>query len=354
MTDHKMLDLPGRFLLRPAVPDDLVALERLAHERAIGISSLPTDRAALLDKLERSAQAFASEEEASGEEIYLFVLEDLHEGSRIIGTSGIEASPGFQDRFYNYRSEFIVQVSEELGTRNRIHTLHLCHDLTGVTLLTGFHIAPAYARSLAPQLLSRGRLIFMAQQAERFSDRVAAENPGPADEDGGCPFWDGVGRRFFDMDYPSAEALNRGQGRGSIAELLPQSPIYVPLLDEAAQWALGQLHPVGELPFAILMDEGFDTDTYVNIYDGGPTVEERLQSLKTVRRLHGRRCVDGPMQAAHGRQLVSNGRRADFRATLACHDDESQELALDAAARAALRVEPGDLVLAATLDRELA
>ena len=80
MTDHKMLDLPGRFLLRPAVPDDLAALERLAHERAIGISSLPTDRAALLDKLERSAQAFASEEEASGEEIYLFVLEDRRAG----------------------------------------------------------------------------------------------------------------------------------------------------------------------------------------------------------------------------------------------------------------------------------
>jgi len=353
MTDT-LRDQAGRFLLRPAVPDDLAALERLAHERAIGISSLPTDRAALLDKLERSERAFASEDEASGEEIYLFVLQDLQEAGRIIGTSGIEASPGFQDRFYSYRSEFIVQVSDELGTRNRIHTLHLCHDLTGVSLLTGFHIDPAYAGGLAPQLLSRGRLMFMAQQAERFSDRVAAENPGPADEDGGCPFWDGVGRRFFDMDYPSAEALNRGQGQGSIAELLPQSPIYVPLLDEAAQWALGQLHPVGELPFSILMDEGFDTDTYVNIYDGGPTVEERLQSLKTVRRLHGRRCADGVAPGGPRWQLVGNGRRGEFRATLAGRGDEGQDLALDAAARAALRVEPGDMLLVAALDMELA
>jgi arginine N-succinyltransferase len=156
------------------------------------------------------------------------------------------------------------------------------------------------------------------------------------------------------MDYPSAEALNRGQGRGSIAELLPQSPLYVPLLDEPAQWALGQLHPVGELPFSILMDEGFDTDTYVNIYDGGPTVEERLQSLKTVRRLRGRRCADGVAPAGPRWQLVGNGRRGDFRATLAGLGDEGPDLALDAAGRAALRVEPGGMLLVAALDMELA
>lgn len=361
MTEHEAPRQAGaRFLLRPALPADLAALERLAHERAIGISSLPTDSAVLLDKLERSAQAFESEDEATGEEIYLFVLQNLEQGGRIIGTSGIEASPGFQDRFYSYRSEFIVQVSEELGTRNRIHTLHLCHDLTGVSLLTGFHIDPAYAETLAPQLLSRGRLMFMAQQAERFSDRVAAENPGPADDGGGCPFWDGVGRRFFDMDYPSAEALNRGQGRGSIAELLPQSPLYVPLLVEPAQWALGQLHPVGELPFSILMDEGFDTDTYVNIYDGGPTVEERLQSLKTVRRMRSRRCVDGPLEAGPRQQLVSNGRRADFRATLVglgssstTGADGQQLLPLDTPTREALRVQPEGRLFVAALDKEL-
>jgi hypothetical protein len=39
-------------------------------------------------------------------------------------------------------------------------------------------------------------------QAARFSDRIAAENPGLADDNGRCPFWDAVGRRFFGMDYP--------------------------------------------------------------------------------------------------------------------------------------------------------
>ena len=339
------------YLLRPALPSDLEALERLAHASAIGISSLPPDRAALQDKLERSSKSFGSDDEAvSGEEIYLFVLEDRARGGTLIGTSGIEAQPGFHDRFYSYRNEFIVQVSAELGTRNRTHTLHLCHDLTGVTLLTGFHIDAAYAQTLAPQLLSRARLLFISQYASRFSDRIAAENPGLADESGGCPFWDAVGRRFFNMDYPSAEALNSGRNKGYIAELMPQSPIYVPLLDEQAQWALGQLHEVGELPFSILLDEGFDADTYINIYDGGPTVEGRLSTLKSVRRARLRPSQAVLAQPAQAWQLATNAtaRCSDFRAALLPAWDGSP--CLDESSAEALGIRIGAPLLVSTVD----
>lgn len=304
----------GRFLLRPAALGDLPALERLAEASAIGISSLTPDRAQLRDKLERSLKSFASDDDISGEESYLFVLEDRARGGALVGTSGIVASAGFHDRFYSYRNEFVVQVSPELEARNRIHTLHLCHDLTGVTLLTGFHIEPQLAGTVAPQLLSRGRLLFIAQFPERFSDRIAAEHPGLADDTGRCPFWDAVGRRFFAMDYPAAEQLASGPSRSLIAELLPQSPIYVPLLPEEAQWALGQLHPVGELPFHILLDEGFDADTYLNLFDGGPTVEGRLPLLRSVagRRLVARAAL--PRLTAHGAWLAANDRCEGFRA----------------------------------------
>jgi arginine N-succinyltransferase len=352
--DHALLP---PYLLRPALPTDLEALERLARASAIGISSLPPDRAALQDKLERSTRSFACEDEAvSGEELYLFVLEDRARDGLLIGTCGIEAQPGFQDRFYSYRNEFIVQVSPELGTRNRTHTLHLCHDLTGVTLLTGFHIDAAYEQTLAPQLLSRARLLFISQYAARFSDRIAAENPGPSDESGGCPFWDAVGRRFFNMDYPSAEALNSGRNKSYIAELMPQSPIYVPLLDEPAQWALGQLHEVGELPFSILLDEGFDADTYINIFDGGPTVEGRLTSLKTVRTARLTNSQTLPEMGLDALpltwQLASHAapRCRDFRAALlpASHGRPC----LDEAAAGLLGVEPGALLRVADLDAQ--
>lgn len=343
------------WLLRAARPDDLDGLAALARARAIGISSLPSERAALAAQIAQSQAAFASDDDASGEERYLFVLQDRSSG-RLVGTAGIAAAAGFNDRFYSYRNEFIVQAAPALGARNRIHTLHLCHDLTGVSLLTGFHIDAALADTPAPQLLSRGRLAFIAAQPARFSDRIAAENPGLADDSGRCPFWDAVGRRFFGMDYPEAERLSGGLSpKGWIAELMPQSPIYVPLLPDEAQWSLGQLHPVGELPFRILLDEGLDGDTYLNLFDGGPTAEGRVATLKTVRR---RRAVTprlasdtaGTSGAGPAWCLVDNGRRDGFAALLRPAPAAGQPLTLSPADAQALAWQAGQPLWAATLD----
>ena len=337
---------PQDLLLRAATPADLDALERLAAASAIGITTLPADRAALGNRLERSAHAFASQDDSSGEEIYLFVLEDTRSG-HVVGTSGIAASAGFADRFYSYRNEMVVHASQALAASNRIHTLHLCHDLTGYTLLTSFHIEPAYAHTLAPQLLSRARLLFIAEFASRFSDRIAAESPGLADEHGRCPFWDAVGRRFFDMDYPAAEQLTGGRNKAFIAELLPQSPIYVPLLPEQAQWAIGQLHPVAELPFSILLDEGFDTETYVDIFDGGPTVDGRVAMLKTVVQSRPGQARIGT--ATGGWHLVATARRAGFRAVLAQATLADDAVMLSEASAALLNAQQGDRLRAAPL-----
>jgi len=303
---------PTDLLLRPVAAADLPALALIAAATEHGISSLPNDRAKLRTRIERSMASFASEDAASGEETYLFVLEDLSTGE-VIGTSGIAASAGFHDRFYSYRNEFVVHASSALGVSQRMHTLHLCHDLTGYTLLTSFYIDPAYEDTLAPQLLSRARLLFIKQHAERFNDRIAAESPGLTDDAGQqSPFWDAVGRRFFDMDYPSAETVTGGRSKAYIADLMPHSPIYVPLLPEAAQWAIGQLHPVAELPFSILQDEGFDADTYIDIFDGGPTVEGSLQMLRSVRHA---RLMGADLDP--GWHIAINTRRDGFRAVLA-------------------------------------
>jgi arginine N-succinyltransferase len=351
---------PERLLFRAARESDLDAFERIAEASATGITTLPADRALLADKLARSAQAFASSDDSSGEEIYLFVVEDLDAqgAARVVGTSGITASAGFADRFYSYRNEMVVQASAALHASNRIHTLHLCHDLTGYTLLTSFYIEPAYAQTLAPQLLSRARLLFIAEFADRFSDRIAAESPGLADDNGRCPFWEAVGQRFFAMDYPQVERLTGGRSKAFIAQLMPQSPIYVPLLPEQAQWAIGQLHPVGELPFSILLDEGFDSETYVDIFDGGPTVDARVAMLKTVARSRAVQAAAAspPVDAAGPRpwHLVANTERSRFAALLRRAPVAGSGLPLDPAALQQLGCEPQAPLRAAALDGDMA
>ena len=303
-------------VLRPCRMSDLPSVERIAAASAVGITSLPPDHERLYEKIRNSSHSFNSDVDVNGEEVYFFVLEDTVSGE-IVGTSGIAASAGFHDRFYSYRNEIIVHASQELGVSNKIHSLHLCHDLTGLSLLTSFYIDPKYHNTQWPQLLSRARLLFMVENPQRFADKLAAENPGVCDDNGNSPFWNAVGRRFFNMDYPQAERLSGGRSKTFIAELMPQYPIYVPLLPANAKLAIGQLHPVAELPFSILLKEGFEADTYIDIFDGGPTVEARISTLRSVaanRRL--RVTLDAPASGTAALYLIANTATSDFRATI--------------------------------------
>lgn len=335
-------------ILRPCRMADLPAVERIAEASAIGITSLPPDRDKLYEKIRNSTHSFAAEVDVNGEELYFFVLEDSATGA-IVGTSGIVASAGFHDRFYSYRNEIIVHASQELGVSNKIHSLHLCHDLTGYSLLTSFYIDPAYSVTRWPQLLSRARLLFIAEHPERFADKLAAENPGLCDDAGNSPFWDAVGRRFFNMDYPQAEKLSGGRSKTFIAELMPQYPIYVPLLPADAKLAIGQLHPSAELPFSILLEEGFEADTYIDIFDGGPTVEARINTLRSItgsRRLRVQRGNGDTAAAGDGfRQpcVLANTATEEFRATIAdLRFDDSEVLVLPPAVADSLELADGD------------
>lgn len=331
------------FVLRPAALADLPQIEEIAARSAIGITSLPPDRTRLTDKIIHSRDALSTEVDIAGEETYFFVLENTATGE-IVGTSGIAASAGFHDRFYSYRNEIIVHASQELKVSNKIHALHLCHDLTGYSLLTSFYIDPALAQTDWPQLLSRARLLFIAEHRRRFADKLAAETPGVCDAEGRSPFWDAVGRRFFNMEYPQAERLSGGRSKTFIAELMPQYPIYVPLLPAAAKLAIGQLHPDGELPFGILMDEGFEADTYIDIFDGGPTVEARVETLRSVRLQHRAAVKTAPVTSESGLMIVANTRVDGFRATIAPAGLDGNALTLAGDVAALLDCVEGDWV----------
>lgn len=303
------------YLLRPATMDDLDVIEKFSRAATFSIRTLKPDRTRLAARVERSLLAFAGSEPLNGDEIYHFVLEDMQAG-RVVGTSGIVARAASNGRFYCYRNEFLAHGSEELGISNREHTLRLCEDLSDHTLLSSFYIEPEYSDTLAPQLLSRGRLLFIRNYPHLFAERIGAENPGLCDDEGNSPVWDALGHRFFKMPLPEAEQRTGGRSKSFIAELMPRMPVYVSLLSKEAQWAMGQLHPDAELPFGILVAEGFDVDSYVDIFDGGPIAEARVGMLRSV--VSALNVTLGGDARGEGEAcLVANMERAAFRATLA-------------------------------------
>lgn len=331
-------------VMRPAQMADLADVQRLAAESPVGVTSLPDDSGRLRDKIAASLVSFATEVTFNGEESYFFVLEDRATG-RLVGCSGIVASAGYSEPFYSFRNETFVHASRELKIHNKIHVLSMCHDLTGNSLLTSFHIEPALVNTPWAELISRGRLLFMAGQPQRFADGVVVEIVGLSDENGNSPFWDAVGHHFFDMSYAEAERLSGLRSRTYLAEMMPHYPIYVPLLPDAAQEAMGQVHPRAELSYGIMTREGFETEHYIDIFDGGPVFHARTSGLRSI----AQSALATVEVAAAGQgsraYLVSNDAVQDFRASVVELDWEpGQPLVIGAAVAEALGVGSGDSV----------
>ncbi len=324
---------------------DLSAIEALAAASPVGVTSLPADRQRLAEIIESSEASMAEEVAFSGEERYFFVLEDADSG-RLVGCSSIIAAAGFSEPFYTFRNEMFVHASRELGLHNRIHVLSLCHDLTGYSLLAGFHLQPEYQRHCSAMALNaRGRLLFMASHPQRFAESIAVEIVGISDEQGNAPFWDAVGRHFFAVSYSEAEQIGSSRGRSFLAELMPGYPIYVPMLSDEAQEVIGQVHPSAQGVFDILLREGFETDNYVDIFDGGPVVHAKTADLLSVRHSYQAAVQVGKSAGGSQRWLVANGQVGGFRATMLELDwQPGQPLTLDNRQAELLQVAAGDAV----------
>tara|TARA_R110001592_G_scaffold310481_1_gene585040 strand:- start:12315 stop:13334 length:1020 start_codon:yes stop_codon:yes gene_type:complete len=321
---------------------DLAEIQRLAVSSPAVISALPDDPALLVEILELSEASMTGEIGFSGEERYFFVIEDVTSG-RLVGCSSVIASAGFSEPFYTFRNEMFVHASRQLGLHNRMHVLSLCHDLTGHSLLSGFYLESDYQHAEAVALNARGRLLFMASHPQRFAESTSVELVGVSDDEGNAPFWDAVGRHFFAVSYSEAEKIGNSRGRSCLAELMPGYPIYVPMLSDAAQEVIGQVHPCAQTVFDLLMEEGFEADNYVDIFDGGPVVHGRTRELQTIRSSLIATVEIGPMQEGGLKWLVANQCTIDFRAcVLSLTLTPGAALVLDQATADLLCVEAGD------------
>jgi arginine N-succinyltransferase len=116
-------------IIRPVRPADIDALEGLAKNAKVGLTTLPPDRNLLEKKIVASQGAFSGDRTEPGNDHYLFVLEDGQTGEAV-GTAGIVAAVGLSEAFYSYRVGTVVHASRELGVYNKMSTLYLSNDYT--------------------------------------------------------------------------------------------------------------------------------------------------------------------------------------------------------------------------------
>ncbi|NMP31671.1 arginine N-succinyltransferase [Thalassotalea sp. M1531] len=331
-------------IIRPIQASDYDDLHRIAVESGHGFTSLPVNEELLKKRIEHSEKSFNVEVTQPGNEGYLFVMEDTKTGA-VVGTSGIEAAVGLEDAFYHYHLGKVVHNSRELGIYNTVETLSLCNDYTGASEICTLFLGEGHRKNNNGRFLSRFRFLFMAEHAERFADTVIAEMRGVSDDDGRSPFWAWLEEHFFSIDFPTADYLTGIGKKVFIAELMPKYPIYVNLLSKEAQLVINKVHEKTVPALRLLEAEGFARRGYVDIFDGGPTVEANRNSIRAAADSQKCQVIIGEV-SEQNKFIICNSKVKEFRATQAAVSlrETANQVVISQEAADAILVKEGDWV----------
>jgi arginine N-succinyltransferase len=337
-------------VVRAIQPGDLQALYDLATQVGSGMTTLKPDMAMMGERVRIAVASFA-ETIAPEKRDYMFVMEDTANG-RLAGVCAIKGAVGLTEPFYNYRIGTLVHSSRELDVFTRMETLYLSNDLTGSTELCSLFLHPDYRSGNNGKLLSKSRFLFIAQFPQLFTEKLIAEMRGYQEESGRSPFYEGLGRHFFKMEFDHVDALTAVGKKSFIAELMPRQPLYVAYLPRDAQEVIGKVHTSTAPARRLLEQEGMYFEGYVDIFDAGPVLQARVSELRAMR--ESQLAAIGPAtdwdsacapEAAPAEpMLVSNTDLRDFRMILSQSVPVNGTLALPEAEQRLLRCQAGGTV----------
>jgi arginine N-succinyltransferase len=297
-------------IVRMARASDLDSFFALAELTGGGMTNLPHDRDWLAEKIAWSERSLAASLITPEDEFYMLALEDQGSG-RVIGTASLYSRLGARWPFYSYKISRVTHVSHDLERSFSTQVLHLVNDFDGASEVGGLFIHPEARSGGLGALLARSRYMFIARHRERFSDRVVAELRGWT-ENGISPFWEAVGKPFFGGDFYEADRHNALHGNQFIADLMPRYPIYATMLPQAAREAIARPHE-GSVPAQKMLEaEGFAFDSYIDIFDGGPTMSARTDQIRTIRKCHTMDAPELGLRSEIERPLLASGEGADF------------------------------------------
>lgn len=327
--------------IRPVRPEDFDQLRAFARVTGGGMTNLPDDDDALRERIAHAVHSFSRGATKPGPEVYMTVLE---EDGKILGTAGVFSSIGLKEGFINYKLIDEVHYSEELGRRTRRSVLMPSHDFTECAEVGMLFVSPEARRGGFGKLLSRSRYLFIAQKPEIIADHICAELRGWRGPNGEQPFWESVGRHFFEMDFVDADLHNATHGNQFIQDLMPRHPVYTVFLSPEARACIGRPHDSAKAAYDMLTDEGFEWDQYIDIFDGGPLVDAKTSQIRTIRESRLRRLIATGDVSTGETTLMAAGAVSTFRCVREKAQFDGDGLIVSKEAAKALNVKAGDSV----------
>ncbi|WP_425408924.1 arginine N-succinyltransferase [Hyphococcus sp.] len=329
-------------VMRPVRREDFEAVLSLAKQSGGGMTNLPGDPDALKARIEFAVQSFEANADAPSGEVYMMVLE---EAGKVLGTAAVFSAIGLEHGFVNYRINKTVHVSSQLKKRIERRLLMPSHDFTGCGEVGSLFLSPEARGGGYGKYLAKSRYLFIAQHRRLIADPVCAELRGWRDKNGEQPFWESLGKLFFDMEFEDADLTNSALGNQFISDLLPRHPIYVAMLPKAARDILGKPHDDALPAFNMLLREGFAFRGYIDVFDAGPLVDAHIDDIATIKnsKLCDAKIGDPGDAPVH---LLAAGYLTTFRTARAPAKIDGDAVTISTDTAAALGVKPGDDVRA--------
>lgn len=332
-------------IMRPIRKEDLAGLLKLLEESGHGLTSLPKDPDVLLKKIIKSMNGFAQPDVSSPSgELYTFVMEDIFRGE-IVGISGIVSKiGGFEPRYY-YELSKKTYTSKTLGNSHTVRILKPTKTHSGPTEICSLFLSSKHRSHQNGRLLSLSRFLFMAEHPTRFEKEVIAEMRGVVDDSGFSPFFEVVGKKFFQIPFPEADLLTM-KTKAFIEELLPPEPIIVELLPKEAQDVVAAVHPSTMPAKKILEYEGFKTNHLVGIFEPGPVLEAEISTIRSVRESMIKQIteVKNNISEDHPAYIISNRKSSDFKSCVGKVIIDNDNVIISDVVASALKLRIGDMV----------
>jgi len=332
------------YVMRAAGPGDFEGFKQLRAIAGAGFTSLMLDDAAMAERLDLSQASFASPTTTAGKERYFIALEHIESGE-LAGCCGIKATIGETPPFFNFRLITEAQSSPVAGKRFDMRVLIGVNDFTGCSEVGSLFVRPEHRAAGVGRAIAQSRYMLMKTAPQRFHDQVVSELRGVVSPEGVSPFWEAVGRHFFRMDFADADKLSATTDNQFILDLTPQHPIYVDLLPQDARDVIGKCHKDGEGARKLLEWEGFSFSNVVDIFDGGPVVSARRDTIRTLRESKLMRLATGAGGASAPRALIATPHISGFRCVSARAVIADGVAQVDAGTLKALRLNAGDEAL---------
>lgn len=334
------------YVIRPVKSSDFDPLFAFAKAAAPGIISLPKRADLLEEKIALSKASFEKKPVQPGKEFYFFVLENSAT-KEIGGCSGILAKAGIKEPLYFFRETVENRSSTKVRVTEKLDLLIPQIMTDGPSELCALFLSRPLRQEGLGSFLSLTRLLFAGMEKERFDKTFIARIRGFITERKTSPFWDHVGRHFFDISF--IELLKLMETTTSfIPDILPRHPIYICLLPKLAIQMIGKPHPRSKPALQMLKGEGFKKTPDIDFLDAGPTMQANREDIGIIKRLTYRRVQKvEKLHGGHNHFFIAKGEGKDFRATIGTLlrvREQKEDIILDEHAARLLDIHSGDLI----------